>query len=179
LSIDEEPEETRRIEEENRKNAKRQHKKGLNRRMTKTLLAKNCPQCDHKGRVVDTQTVKAMLAVSLHTIRSTRYFFCSTENCPVVYFSEDGQQLFVENELRERVYQKHPHDEHVLICYCFRHTLGSIRDEWRQTGQTRVVETITVGTQTGQCACDIRNPQATCCLGNVRHFVQQMTQNER
>jgi hypothetical protein len=123
---------------------------------------------------VDTQVVKAMLRVSLHAIRPTRYYFCQTEQCPVVYFAEDGQQLFVEDELRERVYQKHPHEEDVLICYCFRHTPGSIRAEWRQTGQSSVIETITAGTQAGECACDIRNPQATCCLGNVRQFVQQM-----
>jgi hypothetical protein len=96
----------------------------------------------------------------------------------VVYFAEDGQQSLVEGELRERVYQKHPNDDHVLICYCFQHTPASTRAEWRQTGHSTVVETITVGTQTGQCACDIRNPQATCCLGNVRQFVQQLTQDK-
>lgn len=136
--------------------------------------AKNCPQCGHKGRTVDTQVVKAMLRVSLHAIGPTAYHFCESEECPVVYFAEEGQQVFVEDELRERVYQKHPHDEDVLICYCFRHTLGSIRAEWRQTGQSTVFDTITAGTQSGQCACDIRNPQATCCLGNVRHFVRQI-----
>ncbi|MCC6455995.1 MAG: hypothetical protein IT328_13665 [Caldilineaceae bacterium] len=139
-----------------------------------TVTAKTCPQCGHKGRAVDTQVVKAMLRGSLHAIRPASYHFCQTEQCPVVYFAEDGQQFFVEDELRERVYQKHTQEEDVLICYCFRHTPGSIRDEWRQTGQSSVIETITAGTQAGACACDIRNPQATCCLGNVRQFVQQM-----
>jgi hypothetical protein len=135
-----------------------------------------CPQCGHKGRAIDTQTVKAMLAVSLHEVRPVAYYFCPTEKCVVVYFAEDGDQSFGEDALRERVYQKHPHEDDVLICYCFRHTPGSIREEWRQTGQSTVIETVTVGTQTGQCACDLRNPQATCCLGNLRRFVQQMKQ---
>jgi hypothetical protein len=117
-----------------------------------------------------------MLAVSLVAIRPTRYYFCQTQECPIVYFAEDGEQSFSEEELRERVYQKHPHDEESTICYCFGHTLGSIRREWRETGQSTVVAAITLGTQSGQCACDIRNPQANCCLGNVRGFVKQMIQ---
>src|SRR3954466_5088358 len=135
---------------------------------------KYCPQCSRKGHLVDTQIVKAMLTVSLEAIRPTRYYFCASEGCVVVYFAEDGAHYFVEEELRERVYQKHPHEEETPICYCFHHTLGSIRRQWRESGESSVVATITVGTQSGQCACDIRNPQASCCLGNVRAFVQQM-----
>jgi hypothetical protein len=137
-------------------------------------MGRKCPECGHQGRSVETQTVKAMLAVSLHAIRPTHYYFCQTEECAVVYFAEDGEQRFSEKELRDTVYQKHPHDEDVFICYCFHHTPGSIREEWRQTGGSTVVATITAGTQTEQCACDIRNPQGSCCLGNVRHFVHEM-----
>jgi hypothetical protein len=141
-------------------------------------MEKQCPQCRQQGRLVDTQTVKAMLRVSLHALRSNSYYFCRTEGCDVVYFAADGEQIFAEGELRERVYQKHPHDEVILICYCFQHTPRSIRDEWRQTGESTVFDTITAGTQTGHCACDIRNPQGACCLGNVRRFVQQMMQGK-
>lgn len=137
-----------------------------------------CPQCKSKGRLVNTQIVKAMLAISLHAVRPMRYYFCESEGCPVVYFAEESQQWFGEEELRERVYQKHPDDQDILICYCFCHTARSIRDEWQQSGKSTVIETITVGTQTGECACDIRNPQATCCLGNVRQFVQRMMRDK-
>jgi hypothetical protein len=142
-------------------------------------VSTQCPTCGHTGRLVDTQIVKAMLAISLYAIRPLRYYFCATADCPVVYFAEDGAQRLGEEDLRVQVYQKRPLDDHVPICYCFDHTPQSIRDEWQQTGHSTVVETITVGTQTGQCACDIRNPQGTCCLGNVRQFVRQMTQSAR
>lgn len=143
-----------------------------------TDRGKRCPRCGRQGRLVDTQIVKAMLAVSLEAIRPTRYYFCASESCAVVYFSKDGVQNFVEEELRERVYQKHPHEEETPICYCFHHTLGSIRRQWREGGESTVVASITAGTQSGQCACDIRNPQASCCLGNVRAFVRQMTKGQ-
>jgi hypothetical protein len=120
-----------------------------------------------------------MLAISLYVIHPLRYYFCATADCPTVYFADDGAQRFGEEDLRVQVYQKHLQDDDVPICYCFDHTPQSIRDEWQQMGHSTVVETITVGTQTEQCACDIRNPQGTCCLGNVRQFVRQMTQAAR
>lgn len=132
-----------------------------------------CPDCGAKGKGVDTQTVKAMLDISLHAIRSSGYGFCSTEECPVVYFSLDGEQTFSETDLRVLVHQKHPQDEDVFVCYCFRHTPGSILAELLDSGHSSVVETVTRGTQTDQCACEIRNPQGSCCLGNVRAAVKR------
>ena len=80
----------------------------------------------------------------------------------------------IENLLRERVYQKHPIDDDVLVCYCFRHTVGGIRAEMAATGSSTVIERITASIQAGQCACDIRNPQGECCLGNVREVVRRV-----
>ncbi len=132
-----------------------------------------CPTCGQKGQLVATQTVQAMLAISLEAIRPGLYYFCRTTDCPVVYFSETGQ-VFHESHLRERVFQKHPHDYQIFVCYCFRHTPGTIREEWEQTGRSTVVQRITAGIQQGQCACEIRNPQGTCCLGNVSQVVKSI-----
>ena len=136
-------------------------------------LSRHCPACGEKGKKVDTNTVKAMLAISLHTIQPNGYAFCRSEDCPVVYFALDGEQTLTEADLRVAVHQKHPDDDDVFVCYCFRHTPGSIRAEMVDTGQSTVVETVTEGTQGGQCACDIRNPQGSCCLGNVRATVNR------
>lgn len=134
-----------------------------------------CPVCASKGKKVDTATLKTILAVSLTAVQEVSYFFCRDSACEVVYFSADGQQTFRTHEVRERVFQKQPLSEDVLICYCFLHTPGSIRTEFAKTGTTTVVEAINQGIQAGQCACDWRNPQGDCCLGNVRRFVKQLT----
>jgi hypothetical protein len=136
-----------------------------------------CPFCGNKGRVVDTLTVKALLAISLEVIQPVIYRFCATPDCPAVYYAEAGEPVstFTESQLRERVYQKSPLDEAVLICYCFYHTVGSIRAELLETGQSTVIEKVTAGTQAGWCACDIRNPQGSCCLGNVRTLVKRLS----
>jgi len=138
-----------------------------------------CPTCGEMGKPVDTLTLKALLAVPLTEVRTTSYSFCRTADCPTVYFAVDGKQTFDEEMLRERVHQKHLGSDDVFVCYCFRHSPGSIKAELRQTGRTRVVEAITSGIQAGQCACDIRNPQGSCCLGNVRAVVGRLTAGVR
>ena len=127
-----------------------------------------CPSCGRRGKRVDSVTLKALLAVPLTEILYADYLFCKTAGCPVVYYSRGGEQTFGEEHLRERVLQKHPEADDVFACYCFRHTAGSVRGERTEPRQPGVVEAITAGIQAGKCACDLRNPQGSCCLGNVR-----------
>lgn len=132
-----------------------------------------CPTCGQAGRPVDPLTVKALLNVPLTDVRDVPYRFCRTAECSTVYYAVDGQQTFDEAALRERVHQKHLTQDAVFVCYCFRHTPGSIRAELRETGRSTVAERITAGIKAGQCACEIRNPQGTCCLGNVQAVVKR------
>jgi len=132
-----------------------------------------CPVCGTKGKDVDTHTVKAMLDVSLRNLASSAYRFCRTESCEVVYFGAGGE-VYTEDDLRERVHQKHPDAADVFVCYCFRHTPGSIRQELLLSGASAVVAQVNAGIQAGQCACEIRNPQGSCCLGNVTAAVKRV-----
>lgn len=136
-----------------------------------------CPECGQKGKPVDSSTVKAMLSVSLTQVRPVTYLFCGTTDCPVVYFSEDGEQTFTTAQVRERVHQKEPSSGDVFVCYCFRHTPDSIRAECETTGRSTAIDAVNAGIRAGQCACDIRNPQGSCCLGNVRAVVKQVEES--
>jgi hypothetical protein len=138
------------------------------------LSVDTCPSCRQKGKAVEGQTVKAMLSISLTHITHEPYLFCRTPDCPVVYFSADGTQSFTKDQVRERIYQKEPDADDVFVCFCFRHTPGSIRAEVEATGHSSVIDAINAGIQAGQCACDIRNPQGSCCLGNVRAIVKRL-----
>jgi hypothetical protein len=86
-----------------------------------------CPVCGMRGKPVQGQTVKALLAVSLRDVQDVEYLFCKRRTCPVVYFSLGGEQTFSVEQVRERVYQKEPDSDDVFVCYCFRHTVGDIR----------------------------------------------------
>ena len=135
----------------------------------------HCPACGQKGKKVESLTIKAMLEVSLLAIRDVSYLFCRTAECPVVYFSADGSQSFTKEQIRVPVYQKEPHDESVLVCYCFYHSPATLRAEFLRTGASRAKEEIAQGIKAGQCACELRNPQGSCCLGNVQTIMERIT----
>lgn len=126
-----------------------------------------CPVSGTKGKKVDTVTVKCLLDVSLREVQDTQYYFCRDEDCPVVYFATDGRKIFRLDDLRERVFQKEPDRNDVLVCYCFRYSVGDIRTAAENTESDRIIDDINAGIQAGQCACDWRNPQGDCCLGNI------------
>ena len=132
-----------------------------------------CPECGKIGKPVATKTVKALLSVSLRAVRETKYLFCQTQTCRVVYFSANGEQTFRVEQVRERVYQKEPQAEEVFICYCFRHRAGDLRGASPED-RTTIVDDINTGIHAGQCACDVRNPQGSCCLGNVHSMIKRL-----
>ncbi len=136
-------------------------------------IVNGCPECGKSGKLVQGQTVKALLSVSLREVRDRQYLFCRTQTCPVVYFSSGGEQTFTIEQIRERVYQKEPEAEDVFICYCFRHTVGDLRAASSEV-RTVIVDDINTGINSGQCACDLRNPQGSCCLGNVRQSIKRL-----
>lgn len=138
-----------------------------------TTTTNTCPACSMKGKRVQGQTVKALLSVSLREVQKVEYLFCKTQNCPVVYFSSDGGQIFTVAQVRETVYQKEPNNDNVFACYCFRHKVGDIRSASPEA-RTAIVDNINTGISAGQCACDLRNPQGSCCLGNVRELIKDM-----
>lgn len=135
--------------------------------------AHTCPHCGQVGKAVQDQTVKALLAVSLRAVREAEYRFCRTPDCPVVYFASDDQQTFTLDEVRGSIYHKAQHDDATPLCYCFGYTVGAVRAMTR-TQRAAVIDDINAGIQAGQCACDLRNPQGSCCLGNVRELIKQL-----
>ena len=127
-----------------------------------------CPHCSHPGISLDTVTVKAMLARSLAEVTATAYRFCCTPTCPVVYFAVDSDQTFGIADVREVVYQKAPDDPTAFVCYCFRYTQAHLATAAHQSTGQEIIAAITAGIKAGACACDLRNPQGACCLGNIR-----------
>ena len=101
-----------------------------------------------------------MLSVSLRRIPDREFLFCDAEGCSVVYFTREGDYAFWMHEIREQVYQKAPEDQDSLVCYCFQHSVGDLRSAAAE-GRAAMAEDITSGTRTGQCACELRNPQGS------------------
>jgi len=110
-------------------------------------------------------TVKAMLRPeSLARLSAPEHRFCPAPSCPVVYFGLD--EIFDREEIVVPVFQKERPGERP-VCYCFGIDETDIRREFEQTGRSTVAERIAVLVKAGRCACEVKNPQGSCCLGNV------------
>ena len=104
---------------------------------------------------------------------------CRAPDCAVVYYRRARAQTFHVDELRKAaVHQKRPDDDDVLVRYCFRHSIGEIAGP-RRSGAPAILADINAGIRAGQCACDLRNPEGTCCLGNVRALMASLSASRR
>ncbi len=130
--------------------------------------AESCLRCANKGVAVDRVTLKAILAG--HALRRgipPNPRFCANPACEVVYFDVESRSEFTEADLIEPVHAKHPDDPDVPVCYCFGVTPGSIAEEIRRTGRSGASADIAAEVKAGHCACEVRNPKGSCCLGDV------------
>lgn len=124
-----------------------------------------CPECGRQGRLVQRITVKAMLRpTALMRLSAPEHRLCSTPACRIVYFGRG--EVFDREEIVVPVFQKEPEGDRT-VCYCFAVTEGDIRREVAETGRAAAVERITVLVKAERCACEVKNPQGSCCLGNV------------
>lgn len=128
--------------------------------------ARHCPRCDRRGPAVDRQTV---VAVTRGPVAPTQeYWLCRHLGCSIVYHGDQGATCSVD-------------DLHVvpgfkvsgpegIVCYCFLHSRGEIEADPRTGSATTVAQRITAEIKAGNCACEVRNPEGRCCLGEVRRI---------
>jgi Zinc binding domain len=131
----------------------------------------HCPRCAAKGKTVSLTTVGSMAKTSVEACKLARpsYQLCRNSDCPVVFFSLgitiEKSELRVPVNFKEKNYDG-------PVCYCFNHTVASIRAEIQSTGRSTVQTAITKEIQAGRCACEVKNPAGSCCLGDITRVVQ-------
>jgi len=125
-----------------------------------------CPTCATGGTPVDILTVKALLTESaLRRLDGTDFRFCADANCEIVYFNRTAQ-TFTTAEVRVPVWQKQAFGQR-MICYCFDENEATMRVEVEQHGMSKAADRVRHHIQAGRCACEVRNPRGSCCLGDV------------
>jgi len=88
-----------------------------------------------------------------------------------VYFDTAAGSLFRKECLTVRVGQKEKGDSS-LICYCFGFTLGNIRRDLATRGKTDILALVRAEVKAGHCACEVKNPQGSCCLGDIAKAIK-------
>jgi len=130
----------------------------------------SCPVSNTKGKAVENKT-PAHLLLDASRLGDGPHFFCADPGCDVVYFSADGNEIHRKADLKVRVGLKETEDP-VPVCYCFEFTRADLRAELERDGETRIPQQIKHEIAAGRCACDVKNPEGTCCLGNVMNAVR-------
>lgn len=139
---------------------------------TEKRTTAECPVCDQRAKSVGRITLEHLLIEDkASTLEDTPYYFCSTASCDVVYFSPSAQ-IYKKADVRVRVGLKETEDP-VPVCYCFEFTEQMIDEEIDRTGTTLIPERIRQEVQADNCECETKNPQGTCCLGNVSRAVKR------
>jgi hypothetical protein len=132
-----------------------------------------CPVNGTIGMAVGLLTVRALLTESaLRRASGSLHRFCPDPACDVVYFTENGE-TYSTADVRVPVWQKDPAGARVL-CYCFGEDEAGIRGEINATGASQAVARIREHIGKGRCACEVRNPRGTCCLGDVAAAVRRI-----
>jgi hypothetical protein len=129
-----------------------------------------CPSCGKKGKAVAVLTVKSLVRDHTRVPASVAYSFCRTADCEVVYFSD--QAVFNKPDLKVRVGNKETADP-IPLCYCFDYSREDIRRDIEANGKTSVQDEIKAEVQGGFCACEVKNPSGTCCLGDITRAIQE------
>ena len=136
--------------------------------------AGRCPACGIKGKAVPTLTVKQLVLGHTRVAKDKSYLFCRTSDCDVVYFASDS--LFRKADIKVRVGVKE-HSHPVTLCYCFGYTREDIRRDTGERLSPEIPKRIKVEIQSGFCACEVKNPSGTCCLGEVARAIQKCKQD--
>ena len=131
-----------------------------------------CPASGTTGSRVDLVTVKALLiGAALRRLDGKTYRFCPEPSCDVVYFDVAAGSIFGKKDLSVRVGRKETEDP-IPVCYCFGFTVADLRSEIAERGMTDIPMSIAAEIRAGHCACEVKNPEGSCCLGNVSRAIR-------
>jgi hypothetical protein len=77
---------------------------------------------------------------------------------------------------RARAERRPDHAEGALAPgrYCFAINESDVRRELDESGTSTAAERIATLVKADRCACAFKNPQGTCCLGNVNTVVKSL-----
>ena len=123
-----------------------------------------CPSCGARLRPVSAAHV-------MHQIRGPagrgvqgNFGFCPSSECAVVYLGEAGSRFEV-GDVRHPPAYKTPNPAN-LLCYCFDVTGVAALSPAGDAAVAFISDRV----RAGDCACDVLNPSAGCCLGSIAAY---------
>ncbi len=131
-----------------------------------------CPRCGAVGSEVGDETLQALLKPGRAApLLAVERRFCRTSDCDVLYYGADGR--FVDKEAATVRIGVKEREDPIPLCYCFGFSRSDVRKELAETGDCTVPARITAEVRAGRCACEVKNPSGSCCLGEVNKAVKE------
>ena len=100
-------------------------------------------------------------------LHDNSYYYCPSADCDTAYFTEAGDRIAKQKlRMQEQIHQG-------WLCYCFdiseQQYLAALR-----SGTADAIKNFVIRhTESGTCACEIRNPSGRCCLAKFKNLEKQ------
>ena len=134
----------------------------------------SCPRCGESGRKVSKITVGSHTRPAHQKSQEGvgEWRFCGTPSCLVGYYGTDCKTVVPLDALRTTPF---PKSDNLLqfVCFCFEHTVAAIIDDVKHHQSPTLQASITEACRQGLDACEQKNPEGRCCLGNVAAVVRR------
>ena len=124
-----------------------------------------CPSCGGPGRAVSEATVFAHTgAENRPKARLSAWRFCRNRTCPVSYFAASEKSAVQLGALTSPFSKSSSPNR--MLCFCFEHTAAQI------AAAPSLQATIVAACRAGKAACELKNPEGRCCLGQVAAVIR-------
>jgi bacterioferritin-associated ferredoxin len=131
--------------------------------MTQLINGKLCPVCGQAGLSVDKITVQHLVQQSCNQqVESDRYRICMKEDCNVVYYGVDINEVYLKEQVSVPIWFKQDANPK-YACYCSKVTEADVIDAVVNHNARTVKDVNHITGAMKNANCKMNNPLGICC----------------
>lgn len=136
-------------------------------------IRNHCPVCHDEGLAVSPITVAHLVGDEYSAqIRDGGYNICKKDDCEVVYYNVEQQQIFFLNQIKVPIWFKKDANPK-YACYCSQVTEEQVIDAVTTQGARTVQEVNIITGAMRNCNCKINNPLGGCCHPIIQGIIDK------
>lgn len=139
-----------------------------------------CPRCNQPGKKVKSVTVKHLVTENIAEKVPDKgiYYLCMSEDCDVVYYNLDREDIFNRTEIKVPIWFKKDADPK-YICYCSKVTEEEIIDAVINQGAENINDVIKITGAMENGNCTLNNPLGKCCGSIIMETINKVIKTNR
>ena len=139
--------------------------------MTRLPKEKHCPVCGQEGLSVDKITVQ-YLVINEHNskIAGEHYMICMSEDCNVVYYDLDTDDVYLKDQVSVPIWFKQNADPK-YACYCSKVTEEDVIDAVLYHNARTVKDVNRITGAMKEANCKMNNPLGICCHNIIKEAI--------